>query len=247
MGLRESFSKDGRMVLFKDNPATRLADRIAELNSMYGTRASGGGVPSAPAPEPGGEAPPTLNSGLSEDGGGGLRMVAALPPEEQERLNRRAVEAGLMVDDSIPADNSDLEPAADPPTRSLVGKRGTPVRGVQITGLSADPAGPVSFTDFQTIDLKQRLVYVGGFPFPYGDAEARAFGALIVGIIRRVVDYDLEKALANLREDVLAVPGAEATVGVPPAIAEQGRTPGALPLVPSGDDPGAPSEVRPNP
>jgi hypothetical protein len=239
--------RDGRPVLYKDNPATRLAESVAEMNAGRGSR-MGSRVVGVEVEGDGGAA--MMNANLTEQGQGGVSFAAALSPQEQEERERRWAKltgqkvGGLATDpneaESEPgyASVEEVGPVLDgehmsaKPVRMPRAMQSNPM----YPGLPAPtPFAPrmADFKSLPTLDLEARTVTIGGSSFTLNDNDAYNIAKIAFRAVQDAMRRDLEEALARFNPaPVLRVPQGEATDGV--LVPSNEGTSDGVPGVPEG-------------
>lgn len=200
----------------KDNPITRRARMVQELRNTYGSRATGGGVPpevlgslgAAPIPDAS-----MMQSGLDEEGRGGLTTGPPLDPDEAKRREQAwAAQTGQRIGEGEPGEDEgagyasaeDVAAAATLDDKLRAAKPGqvVPLTKEQLalmrSGQFKYPTETANFSRLQRVDFEERTVTVSGMAFPFTEDEAAELAHIVVRIVGNAVRQDLLKALQGL-------------------------------------------------
>lgn len=212
---------------FKDNALTRAIERVQQLNQMHGIRAQGGGLSDGDFPTIGGGGMPPLtqdydprNAPIGADDKP-LPVVSALPPAEQERLEREwALASGQKIgsaaeddDDGIGGNYGTLDQATPVPRPNRPVRTYNPIAAPVVY---AKPA-IVNFKKLEGLNLVEGTAIIDGVGFKLDQTWLRKLKADIASAVVSAITLDMEESIAATTEDVQPVPVAETPVELPPA------------------------------
>lgn len=216
----------------KDNPLTRAIARVAQINSMHGMRAQGGGMSPGDFPSLSQAAQPLSsydprNAPIGPDDKP-MPVVSNLDPNKQEELDRQwASESGQRVgsakqeeDDGIGGHYGSLDEAR--PVRRMTMQTGS--RGPTNLPIIYKPA-VMDFTKLQSVSFEDSTVVIDGVGFKVTDECLLDIKNFAVGGVLDAIKANLEKALskpivessresAAIGEGVQPVPPVETADGV---------------------------------
>lgn len=200
-----------QVAFVKDNPATRAAQRVAELRAQLGTRADRG----LPPADSGVVGEVDVRQAPLGANGEPLPIVSPLTPEQIAERNRiwemqtgqrldaqnNIVPAGVSDDEDIPA--PDYSPGDGPVhvdplfnvSRTQTGRINT-----SLPNITPPPARsrPIDFARMEAIHPLDGIVIVDGMSFQMNDVEKQAAALMLARIVQRAMEEQLIKGLLGM-------------------------------------------------
>lgn len=208
--------------VWKDNPVTRRADQVKQLNQSLGTRSSGRGLP-APLMSTTGLPDPNIllaketgqtyipvgevdvrNAPLTADGKP-LPIISPLSLEDQQALEREwlaqnpgrkmqgVTGGGDELDDILDGTVGMTEKQAAAAAPLYIRSPGMRVNPMSLPNRTVSIVSDLS--KIESIDLLHKVVVVDGSPFRYDDKYHVALMTLVVKVLRKSLMGQLSKAL----------------------------------------------------